>query len=207
MKTKVLFFILLLLLVTALLQADKVDDTYKKMTKAYAELTSWQAIINQTNYFAQTKTKLSSSGKFYYKKNQIAIRYSKPNEQVLLIKGGKVTMFYKSSNAVVKSELVSAVQALNPIEIIKLYWDKSNKTIKEKTDTKTAIVLNLKNDNQIKDVSFTLDNKTGLITSFLYTDKQGNTVSMNFTEMKVNKPIPETVWKLVVPKDAIIYER
>jgi len=161
MKAKILFFILLLLLVTALLQADKVDETYKKMTKAYAELTSWQAVINQTNHFAQTKTKLSSSGRFYYKKNQIVIRYSKPNEQVLLIKGGKMTMFDKSSNAVVKSELVSAVQTLNPVEIIKLYWDKSNRSIKKSTDANTSIVLNLNNDSQIKDISFTLENKTG----------------------------------------------
>jgi outer membrane lipoprotein-sorting protein len=71
----------------------------------------------------------------------------------------------------------------------------------------THIMLFPKADKQIKEISFILDEVSWLITSLTYKDAQGNTVTLSFDNMKINKPIPAGVWKLNLPKDVRRLER
>lgn len=198
---------IILILLSSILQADKVEDIYQKMLKSYTKLSSWQAAISQTNYFGQTKTTLKSSGTFYYQKNKVAIYYNKPNQQSLLVQNGTLTMYDKASNTAMKSHLVSAVQSLNPAEIVKTYWQVSDKTILQKTELNTVLSIKPKSDEQIKEIKTTVLNKTGYITNLVYIDKQGNSVAISFSKLKVNKPIPAAVWKLKIPKNAKVFEQ
>jgi outer membrane lipoprotein-sorting protein len=207
MIIKHLTLILILLLLCNLVYADKLNDSYQQMLKSYAKLNTWQADINQTNYFAQTKAKLVSSGTFYYQKNTVSIRYQKPNEQALLIKDGMVTVYDKSSKTAVKSQLISAVQSLNPVEIVKTYWQKSEKSFLQSKDGIDTISLKPSKDNQVKELIVSLDSKTGYVTKLVYKDNQDNSVSLAFSKMKVNKPIPATAFKLVLPKDVKLIQR
>ncbi|MBM4398739.1 MAG: outer membrane lipoprotein carrier protein LolA [Candidatus Cloacimonetes bacterium] len=207
MNTKIITAFLLIISITSILSSDKLDDSYNQMLKAYAGLNSWQAVINQTNYFAQTKTKLVSAGNFYYQKNRAAIRYTKPSEQALLIQNGKVTVYDKASKTAVRTQLDSAVQSLNPVEIVQTFWKKSEKQLQPNDKGVTNLLLKPKKDDQIKEISVFLDDKTGYVTKLIYTDKQGNSVTVAFSKMKVNKPIAEAVWKLDLPKDVKVIER
>lgn len=206
-RTKFITIAILLMLTCSLLQADKVEDAYQKMLKAYTNLTSWQAALNQTNYYGQTKTTLKSSGNFYYQKNKIAIYYNKPNEQSLLVQNGALTMYDKASNAVMKSRLASAVQSLNPVEIVKTYWKVSDKTIIQNTEQSTVLSIKPKDDEQIKEIKATIVKSSGLISSLVYIDKQGNSVTINLSKLKINKPIPASVWKQNIPKNAKVFEQ
>jgi outer membrane lipoprotein-sorting protein len=198
--------IIALVFFSVTLIADRVDDTYQKMINAYAKVTSWQAVINQSNYFTQAKTSLNSSGTFYYQKGKIAIRYKKPAAQSLLIQNGTITIYDKIGNNAIKSKLVSTVQSLNPVEIVKAYWEKSDKAILQTTELKTVVSIKPKSDEQIKEFKATIDNNTGYITKFSYQDMQGNTVTIAFTRLKINKPIPPSVWNLNIPRSAKVFE-
>jgi len=204
---RILLIAIVLILFCGLLQADKVETTYQQMLKAYSKLTSWQAVINQTNYYIQTKTSLNSNGTFYYQKGKAAIRYNKPNEQSLIIQNGALTMYDKGSNTVMKSHLVSAVQSLNPVEIVKTYWQKSDKAVIQSTEQSCILSIKPKADEQIKEIKATVATQSGYITKLVYIDKQGNSVSIAFTKLKVNKAIPASVWKLNYPKTAKVFEQ
>jgi outer membrane lipoprotein-sorting protein len=201
------FVIILFLLSCAFLPADQLADTYAKMEKAYAGLTSWQASLNQTNYFAQPQTTLKSLGNCYYKTNKVAIYYTKPGIQSIIVSDGKVTVYDKASKTVFKSALTSSVQSLNPVEIIRSYWQRSAKSVISSRNGKTQIKLIPKADKQLKEVSFTLNDTDGYITSLSYKDLQGNTVTLSFGNMKINKSIPASVWKLNLPKDTKVISR
>ena len=204
-NTKILLIFLSFLVVSSLLFADKVNDTYQQMLKSYAKLSSWQSVINQTNYFSQTKTSLKSSGNFYYEKGRIAIRYNKPNEQIMVVQKGEVTMYDKASNTALKSKLVSSVQSLNPVEIVKTYWQKSDKKLLKSVDNSTVLSIKPISDAQIKEIKVNIDSGTGYIAKLVYTDKQDNTVTITFSKMRINKPISAAVWKLNIPANAIIH--
>lgn len=205
--TKFIAILLIFICLISVLQADKVDDTYQRMLKGYSKLSSWQAVINQTNYFNQTQTTLKSTGIFYYQNKKIAIKYNKPNEQSLIIKDGALTMYDKNSNAVIKSRLTTAVQSLNPVEIVKTYWQKSEKVVLQSTGQSDVLSIKPKKDEQIKDIRVTVNHNTGLISKLIYLDKQGNSVTVTFSKMKVNKSIPDTIWTLKYPKNAQVFEQ
>ncbi len=208
MTAKRLFLItILMVLFCSILEADKAEDAYQKMITAYSKLTTWQAVINQTNYYIQTKTTLKSTGNFYYQKGKIAIKYNKPNEQSLLIRNGVMTMYDKSSNTAMETSLVSAVQSLNPVEIIKTYWQKSTKTCLPGDAGFTSISIVPKSDKQIKEIKAQIDAKSGYITQLIYIEKQGNSVTITFNKLVINKPIQESAWKLNIPKNANILKR
>lgn len=205
--TKVILIIVCMLLLNGLLLADKVEDTYQQMLKAYAKLTSWQSVINQTNYYSQAKSSLKSSGNFYFQKGKISIRYNKPNEQILLIQNGTLTMYDKSSNTAVKSTLITSVQSLNPVEIVKTYWQKSDKKLLKSVGIYTVLSIKPVADPQIKEIRVNIDSKTGYISNLVYIDKQDNSVSIAFSKMKINKPIPAAIWKLNIPKTTKVFEQ
>lgn len=207
MIIKHLTILSILLLLCGLLNADRLDDSYKKMLNSYGKLSTWQADISQTNYFSQTKSKLVSSGVFFYNKKAVSIRYTKPNEQSLLIKDGIVTIYDKNSKTAVKSQLISTVQSLNPVEIVKSYWQKSEKAFVQSKDGIDTITLKPIKDNQVKELTVSLNSKNGFVTKLIYKDKQDNSVSISFTKMKANKPIPTSAFQLVIPKDVKVIQR
>jgi outer membrane lipoprotein-sorting protein len=207
MKTKITLLLALLLLFCGSLSADKLNDAYQKMLLSYGKLTSWQAVLSQTNYFKQPNTTLQSSGNFYYQKGKIAIRYSKPQIQILLVQNGTVTMYDKSANTALKSRLTSSVQSLDPVGIIRTYWGKSTKTLLKSKTGYTAMSLKPKNAAQIKEIRFTLANATGYVNQLTYFDPQGNSVTVAFSKMQVNKQIPASVWKLNLPSNARVMEQ
>jgi outer membrane lipoprotein-sorting protein len=202
------FIIFLLLILSAnLLLADKVEDSYQQMLKAYGKLSSWQSVINQNNYYAQTKTNLKSSGNFYFQPGKIAIRYTKPGIQFLIVKNGYVTIYDKSSNTAMKSKLISSVQSLNPVEIVKTYWQKSEKKLLSVDGIVEFISIKPTSDPQIKEIKIRIDSTTNLITKLIYTDKQNNTVAIEFANLRINKVIPASIWDITIPKNATVLEQ
>ena len=207
MNIKTLLMLLAGMLLISALQAVTLDEHYQNMLSAYGRLNTWQAELSQTNYFSQSKAKLTSNGTFYYQKGAISIRYHKPNEQFLLIKDSLVTIYDKSSNIVVKSGLLSSVQSLDPVEIVKTYWKSADKTLLNSSGKQVVILLKPKSDKQIKEILVTLDSQTSYVNKLSYTDLQGNSVEVAFYKMQINKPIPASAWKLDIPPGAQIIER
>lgn len=203
---RVLTILLILLSLTAFLYSNELDESYQKMLTAYGDLKSWQAEIKQTNYFIATQTTLNSEGAIFFQKGQISIRYNKPNEQYMLVRDSKVTVYDKASKTAARMNLTAAVQSLNPPEIIKTFWAKSQKTLAHEKDNLVAITLTPHKDNQIKQIRFIMNRKTGYITQFFYLDKEKNSVLINFAKIKTNQSIPESVWKLPIPPDVKIMD-
>ncbi len=200
-------FLTAAILFTAIsLPADRIDDAFAYTLQVYNKLTSWQAVIKQTNYFKETKATLTSSGKIYYQKEMLAIRYDKPNEQHLFLNKGKLTVFDKQNNLVVKTKLATAVQSLNPVDILQEFWGKSSKSLVSEKDSLVTIKLTPSENKNIVQIQAALDLRTGYVTSLRYQDEQGNKVGISFSDIKINRKIPPSVWKPVIPKDATVIE-
>lgn len=182
------------------------DDHYQKMLKTYGSLTSWQAEIVQANVFGESHATLHSTGSFYYQKGKICIRYKKPNEQYLLVKDGKVTIYDRSANTAVRTSLASSIQSLNPVDIIKSYWGRSKRSIKRDSGFTVSLSLKPYKDEQIREIQFDLDKETGYVIQLTYFDHQDNVVNIVFNKIKINPDIPASVWKLPIPPDVKIME-
>ncbi|MFO7659296.1 MAG: outer-membrane lipoprotein carrier protein LolA [Candidatus Cloacimonadaceae bacterium] len=206
MKIKILLITVVFLLGLTALQSVNLDESYGKMLAAYGKLNSWQAEIRQTNYFKDSETTLNSTGNFYYQKGRIAIRYDKPNEQYLLVQDGRVTVYDKSARTAVRTKLTAQVQSLDPVQIIKTYWEGSEKTIVAGKNNQLTITLVPGLDKQVKKLVFNLDSRTGYVNQLSYTDAQDNSVGLSFIKTKFNQKIPDSVWKLPIPPNVKIME-
>lgn len=206
MKIKLFLLPALLALFSLSFAAVKAEAQLDSLVKKYGELTSWQAVINQTNFFKQSDTTLHSEGNFYWQKGKLCLRYSKPQEQVLLVKDGTVTVYDKSAQTAVRTALSSDLQSLDPIAVVKNYKQYSEISSFQTANGYTTYLLKPTDDPQVKEIRIRISPRTNYIDQFSYVDRQGNKVTLEFKNLKINSAIPASVWKLQLPKGVQLIE-
>lgn len=207
LNLRYLCLLLSMLIMMNTLTAATVDDLYNKMISAYGKLNSWQGTVSQTNVYKQSGSSLKSTGTFYFQKGKLAIRYNKPNEQHLIVQNGKLSVYDKANNTVFTSTLDSAIGSLNPVEIVKSYWAKSQHKLLSTAGGFSEVKLTPSSDPNVRDITLKIETKTGYIHSLQYSDKQGNSMSIAFTKIKLNPTIAASVFKLSYPKTAKVFAR
>ncbi len=199
--------LVLALLVCSLLAAQTVDQLYQKINAYYGSLSSYQADLRQENHFKQINQVLSYTGKIYFQKDRMLMDFSAPTRQRLLIQNGNAELYDASSNTLFKSRVMPQFNRMNPIEILELYWGKSEVKILENKAGKSRVRLNPKQDPLISSLEATIDNSSGSISKLSYTDKSANMVSYHFSKITVNKGIPASIWKFSYPRDVQVIQQ
>jgi outer membrane lipoprotein-sorting protein len=134
------------------------------------------------------------------------MHFDDPTMQRLKIENGSLELYDASSNTLFRTLMQPEYEKLNPVEILQSYWNKSKVSISSETKDRVNVELIPKNDNFIQSLSATLDKNNGLIYKLSYKDNSSNTVSYNFSSIKLNVSIPSSVWKYDYPKNVQIIE-
>ena len=201
MKTK--FFITLIMILMALsLGAVKQGELYQKISAAYQSISSYQATVQQSNYFADLKKTVKYSGNMYFTPGRLLMHFDKPTTQRMLIEKGKFTLYDAGSNTIYTSEIVDQYRRMNPLELLQLYWAKSTVSVSKGKGEIMNVELKPKKDAMLASISASVNSKTGVIQSLSYKAHSGNTVKYSFSSIKINQGIAESVWQYSYPKDA-----
>ena len=208
MKTnKLLLMLVFILLCIAGLSAITTDALYKKITSTYGSMSSFQASVKQDNYFAQIKKDISYQGNIYFARGRMVIKYDKPNTQRLMISGGRVDLYDAQSQTVLRSRMRPEFGKKNPVEILQVYWKKSTVRILSTKANLTEVSLKPFDDPMIVSMKASINHKTGIVQSLSYTDASSNKVTYNFSNIKTNAKIPESVWVFSYPKNVQVVEQ
>jgi len=206
MKKCVLILMILLSLQLSF-AATSSSELYGRLRSAYQDLSSFQADIKQSNYYPQLDRTISYSGKIYFTPGRMLMTFDQPNIQRLKIAQGRVELYDGSSNTLFKTEMLPEFGRMNPVEILQLYWARSSVSVTSE-DSKTATVkLVPREDELINSLSATLNKDSGIVSKLSYTDNSGNSVSYDFTNIKINTTIPAAVWEFVYPPDLQVIEQ
>lgn len=197
----------LLLLICVCTHAITSDALFKKISSTYGGLSSFQASVQQTNYFAQIKKSISYQGNIYFTKGRMVIKFDKPNTQRLSISGGTVDLYDAQSKTVLRSRMRPEFGKMNPVEILQVYWKKSTVRILGTKGNFTEVSLKPFDDPMITGLTATINHKTGLIHTLGYSDANSNKVSYSFSGIKTNARISESVWKYSYPKGVQVVEQ
>lgn len=201
MKTK--FFITLVMILMALsLSAVKQGELYQTISAAYQSISSYQATVQQSNYFADLKKTINYSGNMYFTPGRLLVHFDKPTTQRMLIEKGKFTLYDAGSNTIYTSEIVDQYRRMNPLELLQLYWAKSTVSVSKGKGELMNVELKPKKDAMLASISASVNGKTGVIQSLSYKAHSGNTVKYGFSNIKINQGIAESVWQYSYPKDA-----
>ena len=196
----------LLLIWSVMLLSITTGEVYNKVSSFYANLRSFQAKVQQTNYYTQLKKTITYKGTIYFTPGRMLMHFDEPTVQRLKIENGRIELYDASSNTLFKSLMQPEYDKLNPVEILQSYWNKSKVSIISETKDRVNIELVPKNDDFIQSLSATLDKNNGLIYKLSYKDKTGNSVTYNFSSIKLNQGISSSVWKYDYPKNVQIIE-
>lgn len=198
---------LVALLLFSLLFALSPAELKQRINSQYDGLNSFEARVRQVNYYSQMQKKIEYSGKFYYMPGRMLMYFSSPAIQRLEIKGGKAELYDAASQTLIKSSIQSQYAQLNPLEILRLYWDKSAVSILKEEKGIATIKLIPAKDPLIKEMIAKADSKSGIIQSLKYSDPAGNTVEYIFFGIRRNQGIAATVWQYTYPKETQIIEQ
>lgn len=196
----------LLLIWSVMLLSITTGEVYNKVSSFYANLQSFQAKVQQTNYYAQLKKTITYKGTIYFTPGRMLMHFDEPTIQRLKIENGRIELYDASSNTLFRSLMQPEYEKLNPVEILQSYWNKSKVSIISETKDRVNIELVPQNDDFIQSLSATLDKNNGLIYKLSYKDKTGNSVTYNFSSIKLNQGISSSVWKYDYPKNVQIIE-
>ena len=186
------------------LQGQTASELYSKLQSAYKNISSFQADLQQSNYYPQLKKTVTYSGKIYFTPGRMLMKFTKPSEQYLKIENNRVELYDAASNTLFQSAVQPQFGRMNPVEILQLYWDKSTVSVTSASKNAASVKLVPKQDDLVTSLTATLSPSTGIVSRLGYTDKSGNSVTYSFSSIKQNASIPASVWQVNPPKNVQI---
>lgn len=198
---------LIALLLCSLLFALTPAELRQRINSQYDGLQSFEAKVQQINYYSQLQRKIEYSGKFYYGPGRMLMHFDSPHVQRLEIKNGKAELYDAASQTLLKTSIQSQYAQLNPVEILRLYWDKSKVSIIHEDKTFSTLKLIPTKDPLIKELTAKIESKSGIIHSLKYSDPANNTVEYRFSGIKRNQDIAAKLWQFTYPKNTQIIEQ
>lgn len=204
---KIKLLLPLLLLICSLLQGISTDELHQKISSTYGQLSTFQADVQQVNYYAQIKKSISYQGKLYFTQGRMLMHFTSPNEQRLYVNNGSVDLYDAQSKTVFRSPMRPEFGKMNPVEILQHYWGRSQVQLISTKGKHSTVQLIPGKDPMLKSLKATVNNSTGIVSSLSYTDNSGNTVSYTFSGIKTNVRIPASIWNYKYPKDIQVVEQ
>ena len=201
MKNRLLYITVLLLLAVSMYAQSSTNAIKQKLESSFAALSSLQADVQQTNYFAQIKQTIRYDGKIYYEPSRMLIRFDKPHLQRLMIQGSEVQLYDAQSRSMLTSELLPEFSRMNPLQILQHYWDKSKVSIVEEKGKVVSLRLDTAKDSFVRQINAKVNLDSGMLMELSYKDHSENTVSYRFSNLRTGHKIDSKVWSFNPPKD------
>lgn len=192
--------LLFLLLPTLLIANEKALETrYEKVLITYSTIHTYETSFVQENYWKEIDVYKTSEGKLYYDEENLLMDYFIPEGQKLLINENFITMYDPISEQAIISEEVEI--ELRPDKLISHYWDVSEKELIEQFDN--IIKIKLLTPQEEKILITISDN---IVTEFNIMDKNKNFVIYKFSDIQINKALPDRIFELTLPEDTSILD-
>ena len=184
------------------------DEVIKKVQEQQRKTTTLQADFRQEKELALLSKPEVSTGTFVYSKpNNVLWTYDAPKRVQMLIANGKLTTFYPELNKAetldvkrFEDRIFKYMGATGAIDELARYFDF---TFTNKPSEATY-VLDLKPKTgavakRVQRIKLWIDKKSYLTTKIEYVEGDGDITRYQFTNVKVNQPIPAGRFVLNLP--------
>jgi outer membrane lipoprotein-sorting protein len=184
------------------------DEVIKKVQEQQRKTTTLQADFRQEKELALLSKPEVSTGTFVYSKpNNVLWSYDAPKRVQMLIANGTLTTYYPDLNKVEKLDVTrfedrifKYMGATGAIDELARYFDF---TFTNKP-SEPVYVLDLKPktgavSKRVQRIKLWIDKKTYLTTKIEYVEGDGDITRYEFTNIKVNQPVPQGRFVLNLP--------
>jgi outer membrane lipoprotein-sorting protein len=167
------------------------------VSQRYEQIVTFQADFRQTNSWASMDKKLESSGRLYYDAENLILRYSQPQEQVLKIYQDEISIYDATKNQLIISENQDV--SLQPLEILQQYWDISDIYLLEGENS-----YSVKLEYPSGKVEATVIDR--LIYDIVIEDSSGNRVGYYFQNIALNQELSADIFEISLDEDCEIID-
>lgn len=193
--------ILFIILLPTLLFANEVtlESVYEQILIKYSTIDTYETEFVQENYWNEIDVYKTSEGKLYYNKENLLMDYSQPDGQKLQIKENSITMYDPITQQAFISDQVDI--ELRPDKLISHYWDVSDKELLEEYGDTIKIKLLTPESETIL---ITIANN--MVVEFDIVDINKNFVIYKFSDILINKGLPENIFELHFPENTSVID-
>jgi outer membrane lipoprotein-sorting protein len=187
---------------------DSLDEVIKHVQEAQKKTTTLEASFKQEKALALLAKPEVSTGRFIYQKpNNVRWTYDAPRRVEMLIANGMLTTYYPELNKAEQIEvkryqdrIFKYLGASGAIDELGAYF---NFTFTNTSD-KPFYLLDLEPKTRsiakrVRHIKIWIDKQSYLTTQFEYTEGDGDKTRYEFTNIKVNQPVPSSRFVLNMP--------
>jgi outer membrane lipoprotein-sorting protein len=194
--------------VHAAVDPTSLDEVVKRVQAQQKKTVTIEADFRQEKTLALLAKPEVSTGRFVYQKpNSVHWTYDAPRRVEMLIANGVLTTYYPDLNKAERIEvkryqdrIFKYMGASSALDDLATFF---NFTFHNRSD-QPFYVLDLEPKSKgiakrVKHIRIRIDKKSFLTTSFEYTEADGDVTKYEFTNIKVNQPVPATRFVLNLP--------
>ncbi|MFO7895723.1 MAG: outer membrane lipoprotein carrier protein LolA [Candidatus Cloacimonadales bacterium] len=196
LKSKILLLILLLPLLVMANEA-KAEEFLRQISEQYDQISTFQADFIQSNSWTNMDQKLESSGKIYYDADNLILKYTEPEEQVMKIYQNEISIYQAANNRLMISE--NKEISLQPLDIIRQYWEISDIHLIEIPE---GYSLKLQYPNGKVEANI----RDWMIYDIIIEDSSGNRVGYHFQNIEINQKLAADIFELPVDENSEIID-
>ena|SRR5579884_1655282 len=196
------------------------DQVFSKLDDASKSFRSVEANVEQTDYTAIVQVTDKKSGKMFYAKRggqpRLKLEFNKPQEEFVLVDNGKAQIYTPKIKQVQEASTVGHQDLVQMF--LALGFGQTSDDLKksfdvtvgpdEVVDGKKTVVLDMKpkNSGTFKAIRMWLEpNPNGWhAVQIKTTEKTDDTHTIKYSNIKINTSIPDSRFKLDLPKDVKI---
>ncbi len=203
---------IVLLFCSSAMAGMSANNVAKKVQALYDRTSSLKAEFVQTAKMKTLDISEQDSGAVYMEKDgKIRWEYKKPKEQ-LIVSNGKTIWFYIPSD---KQVIIGTFEKSFKYKPTQTFLTGMGKILedfnvrfsngKELADTKNAYILELIPKKSYEGaplkILLAVDKKDFLISKSIVIDRFGNHTEIDFSNIKLNTPMPDSIFTFIPPKD------
>jgi outer membrane lipoprotein-sorting protein len=192
---------------------NSLETVVKKVQDQQKKTTSLQADFRQEKVLALLSKPEVSTGTFIFSKpNNVLWNYDAPKRVQMLIANGTLTTYYPELNKAEKLDVTrfqdrifKYMGATGAIDELGRYFDFT--FVDNAANPAFILDLNPKNravGKRVKHIKIWIDKKSYLTTKLEYTEGDGDITRYEFTNIKLNQPIPPARFTLNLPANVKI---
>lgn len=194
--------------IRAAVDPNSLDEVVKRVQEEQKKTVTIQADFKQEKTLALLAKPEVSTGRFVYQKpNNVHWTYDSPKRVEMLIANGVMTTYYPDLNKAERIEvkryqdrIFKYMGTSGALDDLGIYF---NFTFSNRADQPFYVLdLDPKNKSiakRVKHIRIRIDKKSYLTTSFEYTEADGDVTKYEFTNIRVNQPVPASRFVLNLP--------
>jgi outer membrane lipoprotein-sorting protein len=208
MKNWILTIIFALIPLSMSLAIETDEDLLEKFLAKHKHIQTFQADFLQRNIWPELDTEQFSEGTLYTKGNCIRLEYESPGQELMIGNEERLLFYFPDEKQIILQDSNYWQSLLSPSRLANEYI---NYCILDSMEYKQGRMVfyftPTEEMSDFTDIVIMFSQTDSLISYFGYKDTYDNSVQYNFTNIKINQEIPDSIFTFEIPSGVKVIDQ